>query len=76
MGWPSPASTACAGAPRYRAPTKSPATRCCQQCSLREWCIGNALVANPLWTGVTFGIVLAGLPVYYAFFATKHPKTN
>jgi APA family basic amino acid/polyamine antiporter len=38
--------------------------------------VGNALVANPLWTGVTFGIVLAGLPVYYAFFATKHPKTN
>ncbi|MBF8300015.1 MAG: hypothetical protein HW394_385, partial [Acidobacteria bacterium] len=29
---------------------------------------GNALVADPLWTGVTFAIVLAGVPVYYAAF--------
>ena len=31
--------------------------------------VGNALVTDPLWTGVTFAIVLAGVPVYYAFFA-------
>jgi amino acid transporter len=29
----------------------------------------NALIADPVWTGVTFGIVLAGIPVYYALFA-------
>jgi len=28
----------------------------------------NALVADPLWTSVTFGIVLAGVPVYLAAF--------
>jgi amino acid transporter len=33
--------------------------------------VGNALVTDPLWTGVTFAIVLAGIPVYYALFATK-----
>ena len=26
--------------------------------------VGTALVQDPVWTGVTFGIVLAGLPVY------------
>jgi amino acid transporter len=31
--------------------------------------VGNALVSDPVWTGVTFGIVLAGVPVYYALFA-------
>lgn len=31
----------------------------------------NALFTDPLWTGVTFAIVLAGIPVYYAAFATK-----
>jgi basic amino acid/polyamine antiporter, APA family len=30
--------------------------------------VANALVADPLWTGVTFGIVLAGVPVYYVAF--------
>ena len=30
--------------------------------------VGNALVTDPLWTGVTFGIVLAGVPVYYLAF--------
>ena len=30
--------------------------------------VGNALVADPVWTGVTVGIVLAGVPVYYGFF--------
>lgn len=33
--------------------------------------VGNALVTDPLWTSVTFAIVLAGIPVYYAFFAAK-----
>ena len=30
--------------------------------------VGNAVVADPVWTGVTFSIVLAGVPVYYVFF--------
>ena len=30
--------------------------------------IANAVWAEPLWTGVTFGVVLAGAPVYWAFF--------
>jgi len=30
--------------------------------------VGNALVSDPTWTAVTFGIVLAGVPVYYAAF--------
>ena len=30
--------------------------------------VGNALIADPLWTGVTFAIILAGIPVYYAAF--------
>jgi amino acid transporter len=29
--------------------------------------VGTAIVQDPLRTGVTFAIVLAGLPVYYAF---------
>lgn len=33
--------------------------------------VGNALIADPLWTGVTFGIVLAGVPVYYLLFARR-----
>jgi len=28
----------------------------------------NALVTDPIWTGVTFGVVLLGVPVYYVFF--------
>ena len=31
--------------------------------------VGNALVTDTLWTSVTFAIVLAGVPVYYIFFA-------
>lgn len=31
--------------------------------------VGNALVQDPLWTGVTLGIVLAGIPVYHFFFS-------
>ena len=30
--------------------------------------VGNALIADPLWTSVTFAIVLTGIPVYYAAF--------
>jgi basic amino acid/polyamine antiporter, APA family len=33
----------------------------------------NALIADPVWTGVTFGIVLAGVPVYYGAFARPRP---
>jgi hypothetical protein len=27
--------------------------------------VGNAVMADPIWTGVTFAVVLAGVPVYY-----------
>ena len=30
--------------------------------------VANALIADPLWTGVTFAIVLAGIPVYLVAF--------
>jgi basic amino acid/polyamine antiporter, APA family len=30
--------------------------------------IANALITEPLWTSVTFGIVLLGAPVYWLFF--------
>ena len=30
--------------------------------------VGNALVTDPLLTGVTFAIILAGIPVYYVAF--------
>lgn len=30
--------------------------------------VANALIADPVWTTVTFGIVLAGAPVYYVAF--------
>ena len=30
--------------------------------------VGNALVADPLWTGFTLAIVLAGIPVYHFAF--------
>lgn len=32
--------------------------------------VGNAFIADPLWTGVTFAIVLAGIPVYLFAFRT------
>jgi amino acid transporter len=40
--------------------------------------IGNAAIADPLWTGVTFAIVLAGVPVYFAAFADagQHPGSD
>jgi basic amino acid/polyamine antiporter, APA family len=31
----------------------------------------NALIAEPTWTSITFGVVLLGLPVYYALFRTS-----
>jgi basic amino acid/polyamine antiporter, APA family len=33
--------------------------------------VTNALITDPLWTGVTFAIVLAGIPVYSVFFARR-----
>ena len=30
----------------------------------------NALISDPLWTSITFGVVLLGLPVYYVWFDT------
>jgi amino acid transporter len=33
--------------------------------------VGSAILADPLWTGVTFAIVLAGIPVYFLFFARQ-----
>jgi basic amino acid/polyamine antiporter, APA family len=33
--------------------------------------VGSAVVADPLWTGVTFAIVLAGIPVYLVFFSPR-----
>jgi amino acid transporter len=29
----------------------------------------NALITDPKWTSITFGVVLLGLPVYYVWFA-------
>ncbi len=31
----------------------------------------NALITDPKWTSITFGVVLLGLPVYYAFFSKR-----
>ena len=33
--------------------------------------VANAITADPTWTGLTFAIVLAGIPVYYAFFSHR-----
>jgi len=38
--------------------------------------VGNALMADPLGTSITFAIVLGGVPVYYFTFATKNTKTG
>ena len=32
--------------------------------------VGNAFITVPVWTGVTFAIVLAGVPVYLVAFKT------
>ena len=34
----------------------------------------NALLTQPLWTSITFGVVLLGLPVYYLWFANRRPE--
>ena len=33
----------------------------------------NALLTEPMWTSITFGVVLLGLPIYYLAFANR-PK--
>jgi amino acid transporter len=33
--------------------------------------VGNAIIADPVWTSVTFAIVLAGVPVYLLMFAPR-----
>jgi APA family basic amino acid/polyamine antiporter len=33
--------------------------------------VTNALITDPKWTSITFAVVLAGLPVYYAVFRNK-----
>ena len=33
--------------------------------------VTNALITDPVWTSITFGVVLAGLPVYYAVFRDR-----
>jgi basic amino acid/polyamine antiporter, APA family len=35
----------------------------------------NALWTQPLWTAITFAVVLLGLPVYYIWFAGRRPIT-
>ena len=35
--------------------------------------VTNALITDPKWTSITFGVVLAGLPVYYAVFRSQGP---
>ena len=36
----------------------------------------NALWTQPLWTSITFGVVLLGLPVYYLWFAGRTPAVG
>ena len=36
----------------------------------------NALMTEPVWTSITFGVVLLGLPVYYFSFAKKNQTTD
>jgi amino acid transporter len=31
----------------------------------------NALITDPVWTSITFGVVLLGLPVYYLWFSRR-----
>ena len=38
--------------------------------------IVNALATDPVWTGVTFGIILCGVPIYYVAVATKTNSTT
>lgn len=34
----------------------------------------NALITDPKWTSITFGVVLLGLPVYYLFFNNRSAR--
>jgi amino acid transporter len=36
--------------------------------------VGNALVADPVWTGLTFAVILAGVPVYQLLFRSGRPS--
>jgi basic amino acid/polyamine antiporter, APA family len=36
----------------------------------------NALWTQPLWTSITFAVVLLGLPVYYLWFANRRPEPS
>jgi amino acid transporter len=38
--------------------------------------VANALWTDPVWTGVTFAIVFAGVPVYLAFFRNSRGPTS
>jgi basic amino acid/polyamine antiporter, APA family len=38
--------------------------------------VGSAIVADPIWTGVTFAIVLAGIPVYFMCFAQRRDRRD
>ena len=31
----------------------------------------NAIVTDPIWTSIVFGVVLVGLPVYWLFFHAR-----
>jgi APA family basic amino acid/polyamine antiporter len=33
--------------------------------------VASALIGDPLWTGITLGILLAGIPVYLIVFRTR-----
>jgi APA family basic amino acid/polyamine antiporter len=35
----------------------------------------NALMTEPVWTSITFGVVLLGLPVYYFAFERTKPRS-
>jgi amino acid transporter len=36
----------------------------------------NALMTEPVWTSITFGVVLLGLPVYYLWFANPRGEPS
>jgi amino acid transporter len=36
----------------------------------------NALITDPVWTSLTFAVVLLGLPVYYIWFRTRVPHES
>ena len=38
------------------------------------WFVVNALVQEPVSTGITFGVILVGLPVYQVFFGSREGR--